>query len=158
MLFNVNGININSQAVDSKFLRNELLIGIKKEFIDILKKEYKDGAAILNNKDLATLIHHKNLINVFSSILIEQYDIYTFKNKDNNSNFPFYETLKTFMAYLGILKRTFALDIHTKYTSIRIDSSKLTADLRTKKIYLTDIFDGILSSVLEKMINNERNV
>lgn len=156
--FNVNGINMNSQAVDSKFLRNELLIGIKKEFIEILKKDYKDGAAIINNKDLATLIHHKNLINVFSSILIEQYDIYTFKSKDNNSNFPFSETLKTFMAYLGILKRTFARDIHTKYTSTRIDSSKLTADLRTKKIYLTDMFGVILSSVLDKIINNQRNV
>ena len=155
--FNMAGINMSSQIVDSKYLRYELHTKLTNEFTEIIKKEYKDGTLIKTNKDIGVIIHHKNLYTIFNSIIIEQYDIYTFKNKENVSPFPFSETIKTFLAKLSLLNRSFIRGVHGKFTEIDIDQS-IFSDNISKKIYLNKLFNDIITPVLEKLISNESNV
>jgi hypothetical protein len=95
--FNVGGIKLNSQIIDSKFLRHEIFLRLIDDFNDIISTEFKNGDKIKTFKDLGQVIHSDKLIDTFNSILVEQYDIYAIKNKEHSSQFPFSEKLQTFL-------------------------------------------------------------
>jgi hypothetical protein len=156
--FNTKSINVNSQIIDSKFLRHELRSQLSAGFSDIIKKEYRNSASVKTNKDIGNIIHHTELSNIFNSIIIEQYDIYTFKNRENVSTFPFSETLKTFLAELSLMNRSFIRGMHGKFTSLKIDKKIFSEDNITKKIYLDKLFLDIVVPVLDKLISNESNI
>lgn len=156
--FDLQGINIRSQIIDSKYLRHELRTKLTDGFNEIIKKEFKGGTLIKNNKDVGTIIHHSNLYNIFNSIIIEQYDIYTFKNKENISSFPFSETLKTFLSELRLLNRNFIRGVHGEFMSTKLDQNIFSEDNVTKKIYLDKMFTEIIVPVLEKLISDESNI
>jgi len=153
--FDTSKININSQIIESNLLRHELFIGITKAFDELLKKEFKDGKAIKTNKDLAILIHHKKILDVFNSIIIEQYDKY---NQNNDSSFPFSEIFKSFLSYLSILSRNISRDIHSTFVATKINSSVFEEDELSKRIFIKKMFEEIIKKVLEKSINDKRNV
>ena len=96
--------------------------------------------------------------NIFNSIIIEQYDIYTFKNKENVSTFAFSETLKTFLSTLSLLNRNFIRGLHGKFTSYSLERTIFSEDNVTKKLYLDKMFTEIIVPVLDKLISNESNV
>jgi hypothetical protein len=150
--FNIAGINMSSQIVDSKYLRYELHKKLTDGFNEIIKKEYKDGALIKTIKDIGSIIHHKNLSNIFNSILIEQYDIYTFKNKESTSPFPFSETLKTFLSKISLLNRSFTRGVHGNFIEVKIDQN-IFSDNTIKKIFLNKLFNDVITRVLEKQIS-----
>jgi hypothetical protein len=156
--FNIAGINLRSQIIDSTSLRHELRTKLTVGFNEIIKKEYKGGKLVKTNKDIGVIIHHPLLSNIFNSVIIEQYDIYTFKNKDNVSTFPFSETLKTFLAEVGLLNRNFIRGIHGRFTASKLDQKIFSEDNITKKIYLDKLFTEIISPVIKKEINNESNI
>ena len=155
--FNILGINTSSQIVDSKYLRHELHKKLTEGFNEIIKKEYKDGALIKTNKDIGSIMHHKTLSNIFNSILIEQYDIYTFKNKENTNPFPFSETLKTFLSKISLLNRNFNRGVHGNFIEVKIDQN-IFSDIILKKIFLNKLFNDVITRVLEKLISNESNI
>ena len=150
--FNIAGINMSSQIVDSKYLRYELHKKLTDGFNEIIKKEYKDGTLIKTNKDIGSIIHHKTLSNIFNSILIEQYDIYTFKNKENTNPFPFSETLKTFLSKISLLNRSFTRGVHGNFIEVKIDQN-IFSDNTIKKIFLNKLFNDVITRVLEKQIS-----
>jgi hypothetical protein len=156
--FNTQSINMQSQIVDSKYLRHELRTKLTDGFNEIIKKEYKSGTLIKNTKDIGKIIHHSNMSNIFNSIIIEQYDIYTFKNKENVSTFAFSETLKTFLSTLSLLNRNFIRGLHGKFTSYSLERTIFSEDNVTKKLYLDKMFTEIIVPVLDKLISNESNV
>jgi len=96
--------------------------------------------------------------NIFNSIIIEQYDIYTFKNKENVSTFPFSETLKTFLAELSLINRNFVRGMHGKFTASKLEQKIFSEDNVSKKIYLDKLFTEIIVPVLDKLISNESNI
>jgi hypothetical protein len=151
--FNVSGINLGSQIIDSKYLRNTIYINLMKQF----ELEYKNGASIKSNYDIGRLVHSPELYKIFNSVVIEQYDIYTFKNKENISEFPFSETLKTFLAQLDNISTNFSKNIHDEFTSFRIDKS-VYSNADRKKEYFTIMFSNILKTVLKKLITNKSNI
>ena len=153
--FDTSKININSQIIESNLLRHELFVGINKAFDELLKKEFKDGKSIKTNKDLAILIHHKKILDVFNSIIIEQYDKY---NQNNNSSFPFSEIFKSFLSYLSILSRNISRDIHSAFVATKINSSIFEGGDLSKRIFIKKMFEEIIKKVLEKSINDKRNV
>ena len=155
--FNIAGINMSSQIVDSKYLRYELHKKLTEGFNEIIKKEYKDGVLIKTIKDIGSIMHHKTLSNIFNSILIEQYDIYTFKNKENTNPFPFSETLKTFLSKISLLNRSFNRGVHGNFIDVKIDQN-IFSDNTTKKIFLNKLFNDVITRVLEKLISNESNI
>lgn len=156
--FDTKSININSQVIDSKYLRHELRTKLTAGFNEIIKKEYKGGTLIKTNKDIGTIIHHEKMSNIFNSIIIEQYDIYTFKNKENVSTFPFSETLKTFLAELSLINRNFVRGMHGKFTASKLEQKIFSEDNVSKKIYLDKLFTEIIVPVLDKLISNESNI
>lgn len=156
--FNTKNISVKSQIIDSKYLRYEIKNQLIAEFAEIIKKEYKNGSLIKTNKDIGVIIHHENISNIFNSIIIEQYDIYTFKNKENVSPFPYSETLKTFIAEISLINRAFVRDIHSKFTSKKIDQTIFTESNEKKNIYLNDMFVNIIDAVLLKIISDESNI
>jgi hypothetical protein len=155
--FNIEGINLGSQIVDSKFLRNELYIRLVKRCHGIIEKEYKNAEKIKTHKDLGQIIHDKELSDIFNSIIVEQYDLYTFKKKENVSNFAFSETLKTFLSQLHLLNRDFIRNMHDNFVATRIDN-KIFEDNRTKNIFARKLCEDIIKTTLEKMISNESNI
>lgn len=156
--FNIKNINTKSQVVESKFLRYEMKNQLSKTFNEIIKKEYKDGSSIKTNKDIGTILHHSMLSDIFNSIILEQYDIYTFKNKENISTFPYSESLKTFIAEVNLLNRSFIRGIHNEFTSTKIDQTIFSENNVKKNTYLNKIFNDILDAVLLKMISDESNI
>ena len=156
--FNLAGINTRSQIVDSAFLRHELQNKILAGFSEIIKKEYKGGTSIKSPRDLGMIIHHPDISNIFNSIIIEQYDIYTFKNKDNISSFPFSETLNTFLAEISLMNRNFIRGVHGRFTAADIDSKIFEKENISKNIYLNKLFAEIIAPVLKKEISNESNI
>ena len=156
--FNTKNISVKSQIIDSKYLRYEMQKQLIIVFNEIIKKEYKSGSLIKTNKDIGVIIHHKGISDIFNSIIIEQYDIYTFKNKDNVSPFPYSETLKTFIAEINLLNRSFVRDIHSKFTSTKIDQNIFDESNEKKNIYLNDMFINIINTVLLKIVSDESNI
>jgi hypothetical protein len=150
--FDITSINVNSQVIDSKYIRNIIYVRLIKQF----DKEYTKSK-IKNNAGVGKLIHSPMLYTIFNSILIEQYNIYTFKNKENVSGFPLSETLKSFLAQLHHLSTQFSKDIHDEFTIFSIDKT-IYDDENRKKTYLKTMFSDILKKILEKIITNESNV
>lgn len=156
--FNVGGIKLNSQIIDSKFLRHEIFLRLIDEFNDIVSTEFKNGDKIKTFKDLGQVIHSARLIDTFNSILVEQYDIYAIKNKEQSSQFPFSETLQTFLSVLFDMNTDFRRLIHDYFIKIKVDPKLFTESSVAKKLQLQTIFKEIITQLLEKIINDERNI
>lgn len=157
--FNVDGINLNSQIVDSKFLRNTLYMRLTERCNILIEKDYKNAEKIKTHKDLGQIVHDKELSNIFNSILVEQYDIYTFKNKENVSNFPFSETLKTFLSQLYMLNRDFVRHMHDNFIATHIDDKIFDSEsTRNKNIFVRKLCEDVIKTTLDKLISNESNV
>lgn len=157
--FNINNINTKSQIIDSKYLRNALEIQLKKEFDNIIKKSFKDGVNVKSTKDLGKIIHDQKMSDIFNNILMEQYDIYTFKNKDNANPFPFAETLQTFLAILYQLNTQFTRKMHDSFVATEIDKNIFEeSNANAKKLQLQKIFNDIITPLLKRLISDESNI
>ena len=156
--FNLDNIDLESQIIDSKYLRYELATKLVDECMKMVKKDYKKGESIKTTKDIGKIIHNEKLSEIFNRVFIEQYDIYTFKNKENISTFPYSETFKTLLAQLGELNRNFIRNIHDKFVVLDIDKTIFTNSPKDKNSKLKDIFEGIISDVLNALISNKRNI
>lgn len=156
--FDINEIKLKTQIIESHLLRHFILSKLQKQFDDIFKKEFKNGDGIKTYKNIAELIHNKRFIDIFDSVLIEQYDIYAIKNKNNNNDFKFSETMSTFLAVLFSMNTDFRRLIHDFYIGAHIDVKILSATNKIKHDGLFDIFTEIVEKVLGKIISNERNI
>jgi hypothetical protein len=156
--FNVTGIKNNSQIIDSKFLRYEIFLRLIEQIGKIITKDFKNGAKILTYKDIGTIAHSPQLVDVFNSILIEQYDIYAIKNREHDSKFPFSETLQTFLSVLYNMNTDFRRLMHDYYVRTKIDEKLLSEANDLKKLHLVEIFKEIIKNALVKIISDERNI
>ena len=155
--FDTNKINIQSRIIDAKELRNKLLAQLTHGINNIISKEFKDGRLIRTHKDIADIIHNNILENIFSSIIIEQYKIYEYKN-ENISKFTESEIFKTFIAQINLLAASFKREMHSKYIDTKIDNNIFINDDRNKMIYINKIFIDIITFVLGKFIKDESNI
>lgn len=156
--FNVLEIKSESQIIDSKFLRYEIFLRMVEQINQIITKDFKNGSKIKNFKDIGTIAHSPKLVDVFNSILVEQYDIYAIKNREHSSKFPFSETFQTFLSVLNDMNTDFRRLIHDYYVRTKIEERLLTEDDTIKAAGIIEIFKDILNNVLQKIINNERNI
>lgn len=156
--FNIHGIKMDSQIIDSKFLRHELFLQLLNQINNIIKKQFADGTKIKTFKDIGQIIHDSSLVDIFNSILIEQYDIYAIKNKEHSSKFPFSETLQTFLSVLFDMNTDFRRLTHDYYINTKIDPKILEMPNTSKKIELQNIFKEIINDVLKKIISDNRNI
>jgi hypothetical protein len=157
--FNVDDIKTDSRKIiDTKYLRNEITTQLLKIFLNIAKKDYGDGAKINDNHDFSKIIHHSQLQEKFSSILIEQYDIYTFKNRENLGDFPFSETLQSFLSNVHWFNRSFIRNLHDLFIKLKIDKKIFTYDKTAKKMELYRLFNGILVDAVNQLISDDSNI
>jgi hypothetical protein len=157
--FNIDDIKTDSRKIiDTKYLRNEITTQLLKIFLDITKKDYGDGVKVNDNHDFSKIIHHNDIQEKFSSILIEQYDIYTFKNKENIGDFPFSETLKSFLSNVHWFNRSFIRNLHDLFIKLKIDKKIFTYDKTTKKIELYRLFNVILNEAVNQLISDDSNI
>lgn len=156
--FNINEIKLKSQIIESHLLRHFILTNLQKQFDEIFKKEYKNGNKIKTYKDIAELIHNKKFIDIFDSILIEQYNIYAIKNNDDKNDFNFSESMSTFLTVLFNMNTEFRRLIHDTYISTNINIKILSETDKIKHDELFDIFTEIVKNVLVKIISDERNI
>jgi hypothetical protein len=156
--FNVSEITTQSKIIDSKFLRYTLLTSLMLVLNDVIKKEYSDGSKIQSTYDLSKIIHHDSLLETYSSIIVEQYDTYTFKNKVELGTFAPSETLMSFLSTLSIMRRDFLKGVHDSYVATKIDKKILTSDASSKRIYINKIFKDIIEDLLQKKISDDSNV
>lgn len=156
--FNIDGINLNSQIVDSALLRNELSRQLSKRCYELIEKDYKNSEKIKTHKDIGQIIHDKKLSDIFNSVIISQYDSYAFKNKETDSGFPFSELLKTFLAHLQLLNRDFVRNMHDNFINTRIDIKIFEDSIRNKNIYMRKLCDDVIAQTLTKLVSNESNV
>ena len=156
--FNIKEIKSESQIIDSKFLRREIISQTIKQFDEIIKKEYKNSEKIQTIKDIAQIIHSEKLIDVFNSILIEQYDNYAIKTKSHSDNFSFSEILQTFLSVLFNMNKDFRRLMHDYYIKAKIDPNILAEKAVIKQVKLRDIFKDIIEKVLQKIITDDRNI
>lgn len=155
--FDIKDINIQSQVVDTTYVRHELTSQLLSEFDSIISKKFKNGDAVKNNKDFGQIIHNSNFTDIFNGILIEQYNVYTFKN-DNNSDFPPSETMQTFLMDLFYLNNQFNRKIHDAFVATNIDKSLYEEKGITKKIKLRQIFTDILNAIIKTIISDRNNI
>lgn len=156
--FDIQCIKTNSQIIDSKFLMRELSSHLLDRVDKIITKDFKNGEKITTFKDIGSIIHSNKLVDVLNSILIEQYDIYAIKNKDNTNNFPFSETLQTFLSVLSHMNTDFRRLMHDYYTIAKIDCKIFSEKGLNKKIQLKEIFKDIIRETLLKIISDKRNI
>jgi hypothetical protein len=157
--FNVDEIKTDSRKIiDTKYLRNEITTQLLKIFLNIVKKDYDDGAKVKDNHDFSKIVHHDQLQEKFSSILIEQYDIYTFKNKENVGDFPFSETLKSFLSNVHWFNRSFVRGLHDLFIKLKIDKKIFTYDKTVRKIELHRLFNDILVLTVNQLISDDSNI
>jgi hypothetical protein len=157
--FNISDIKTDSsKIIDTKYLRNEITTQLLKTFLNIIKKDYADGANVKDNHDFSKIVHDDRLQEKFSSILIEQYDIYTFKNKENIGDFPFSETLKSFLSNIHWFNRSFVRGIHDLFIKLKIDKKIFEYDKILKKIELQRLFNDILGDTIKHLISDDRNI
>jgi hypothetical protein len=160
--FDIDEIKLNSQIIESNILRNIISSNLEKEFNKIFKKEFNDGAKIKTNKDIADLIHNNKFIDIFNSIIVEQYDKFQFaqtnKTNENTNPFAFSETLNTFLTVLFDMNTDFRRLIHDFYIKIKIDSKLLTESNIIKQKKIHEIFMELIDSVLKKIISDKRNI
>ena len=90
--------------------------------------------------------------------MIEQYDIYAVKNKEHSSDFPFSETLQTFLSVLFTMNTDFKRLIHDFYIKYKLDKGILTESSEIKRAKLINAFKDIADQVLKKIITDERNI
>ena len=156
--FDIDEIKSESQVIDSKFLRYEILTRIKETFDDIIKKEYKNGEKIKTLKDVGVIIHSPKIVDVFNSILIEQYDIHSIKNDGHSNQFQFSETFQTFLSTLFELNVDFRRLTHDYYIKANIDPKILAESPSSIKIHLGEKFKVIVDEVLKKIITDKKNI
>lgn len=156
--FNTKSISINSQIVESIFLKNDIRIKLTDVFTNIIKTDFKDGTLIKTNKDFSILIHDDKLSILFINILIDQYDQYISKDKNNDNNFTLSETFKTFIAELDLIRRSFDRTLHSKFIELHTPPLIYKYDNNNKKKYLTQAFIDIITFVLNKIITTENNI
>ncbi len=154
--FDVSQISLASKIVQSDFVRNEINIKLKKQVFKLFTKLNSKGK-IKNNRDIAGIIHDESLSNILYSVLIEQYDLYMFKNKEK-TQFPLSETLKSFLSELEHINGDFKRRSHDIYITKKIDQ-KIYADSESNKqrTLLAFIYDIIELTTL-KIITNNRNI
>jgi hypothetical protein len=157
--FNVDEIKTDSsKIIDTKYLRNEITTQLLKIFNDIVKKDYSDGSMVKDNHDFSKIIHHDRLQEKFSSILIEQYDIYTFKNKENIGDFPFSETLKSFLSNIHWFNRSFVRNLHDLFIKLKIDKKIFNYDKTILVVELQRLFNDILITTVNQLISDDSNI
>jgi hypothetical protein len=156
--FNIMDIKIDSQLIDSKFLRHEISMRMFEKLNEIIKKKFGNGSAIKTYKEIGQIIHDDELVDIFNSILVEQYDIYAIKNSDHTNNFQYAETLHTFLEVLHDMNTDFRRLIHDYYIKIKITNDIFTLTDINKRVKLQDIFKGLITDVLKKIISDTRNI
>jgi hypothetical protein len=154
----IENINLTSQIIDSKFLRHSIYVRLTKEYLDIVKTKFKKGADINNIKDIGKIIHDENLADIFSSLIVEQYYIYTFKNKKNVSTFSNAEIFKTLLSQLRLLTRDFVRTIHDIFSNLDIDIKIFEDTPHNKNNAVQAIINDLICNTLEKIITNEANI
>jgi len=155
--FDIKDINIQSQVVDTTYVRHELTSQLLAEFDTIITKKFKNGDAVKNNKDFGQIIHNPNFTDIFNGILVEQYKVYTFKN-NNTNEFPPAETMQTFLMDLFYLNGQFNRKIHDAFVATEIDKSIYEGKGITKKIKLRQIFTDILNAIIKTIISDKNNI
>ena len=154
----IDSISLNSQIIDSKYLRHMIHVQLLEECSTIIKTDFKKGASVKNIKDIGQILHNERLSDVFSGLIIEQYYIYTFKNKKNVSTFSHAETFKTLLAQLQLLNRDFVRNIHDIFRAVEIDAKIFDEAPTSKVASIKKIIETVISSTLDKIISNESNI
>lgn len=156
--FDLDEINVESQIIDSKYMRHTLSTQLLNECMNIIKTDFKKGSSIKSHRDIGTIIHNDLLVHLFSSSFIEQYYIYTFKNKKNNSTFSYAETFKTMLAQLQLLNSHFIREMHDNFVSMKIDDKIFTETPLIKNNKIKEILEQLINIVLGKLISNTHNI
>ncbi len=152
----INNIDGTPEIINTAYLRLELYKKLTEALNSVIKKDFKNGAGIKSVKDIGSIFYHKDISDKFNSLIIEQYYKYT-KNNKNPSSFPFSELLKSFIADLAVLNRSFTREIHSKYKDIKIDES-VFKDNDTKKMFINKQFLICITHAIEKLINDDSNI
>ena len=156
--FNIDDINTDSQIIDSKYMRHELLNKLVDECMKIVKTKYKNSENIKGIKDIGSIIHDDRLSDIFSRVFIEQYDLYSKQNENNMSNFPKAEIFKTLISQISELNRNFIRNMHDKFILMDINTELFSEPITKKNTRLKNIFETVISSVLNILISNKRNI
>ena len=155
--FDLSAIKENSQELDTAYLRHNMSSRLTKICMSIVKTQYKNGKTIKNMIDIGKIIHSDKLSNMVVTIFIEQYKIYV-KNKIIDNNFPQSELLHTLLNQLKLVGREFIRYIHTGFIETNIDAEIFNMTSQKKNTQLKEIFLGIITPVVDKLISNENNV
>lgn len=156
--FDIHSIKLDSQIIDSKFLRHELFTQIINQLNIIVKKDFANGSKIKAYKDIGEIIHDDRIIDIFNSIVIEHYDAYAIKNNVHNSNFPVSETIQTFLSVIFDMNTEFRRILHDYYIKTEIDPKIFDINIEAKCLELQIIFKEIVDMVLKKIVSNELNI
>lgn len=127
---------------------------LKQDLVTMLMKKIK---APKNWSDLGTVIHDSNVIDEFADGLIKLYPVH-FKDSitlDKRVQFPFSETLSTFLVELNNVRRSFGRALHDKYVRTPKDM-QITAFKNKDNINL--FFARLLREALDEVITNKSNV
>lgn len=154
--FDVSQISLASKIVQSDYVRNELNVKLKKQATTIFTKLNSKGK-IKSNRDIAGIIHDESLSNILYSVLIEQYDLYMFKNKEK-TQFPLSETLKSFLTELEQINNDFKRKIHDIFISKKIDQTIYKDSESSKHRILLKFIHDIIGTTTIKIITNDRNI
>lgn len=127
---------------------------LKQELVNLLYKSIKTPK---NWIELGTIVHDPELFDSFADNLVKLYPTH-FKDSlsnDKRVQFPFSETISTFLVELNNVKKTFGRALHDKYVRTPRDT-QITA-FRSKDN--TSIFvNQLLKTALDEVITNKSNV
>lgn len=134
--------------MDAPKLKQELSLTLSKFIL---------GQKLSNWAEFGSAIHNTELLDLFADQLVQLYPTY-FKDdliEDNRVQFPFSETLSTFLVELNAVKKSFNRAMHDKFVKTTRDQK----DLMFKSKDNTNIFvNKFVRDSLDEVITNKSNV
>jgi hypothetical protein len=127
---------------------------LKQELVNLL---YKGIKIPKNWADLGFLIHNPDLFDSFVDNIVKLYPIH-FKDgisNDRRVQFPFSETISTFLVELNNVKKTFSRALHDKYIRTPKDT-QITAFRSNDNISI--FINQLFKAAIDDVITNKSNV
>ena len=156
VIVNTINLGIKSQVIDIVLLKYTILTTLTTTYLDIIKRDFKNGKTIKSIIDIGKIIHSDNLVNTFIDTFIKQY--YEYSNILGSDIFAHSDVFKTLLANIRLTHRIFIREMHDTYKSIPIDINIFNMDETKKLKTISSIIETIIIKVLDKIISNSNNI
>ena len=141
--------------IDPKYLRNEIYINIVSAYKKIYAKR-----SVKNVYEFSKLVHDVEFEAVFSSIIMNEYHKYLFKDLDvyEKEHIDMSEIYSSFLHVINIYERDFNKKMNDYFKDLYVEKDIFAKSADEKGADLLSLFDGMIKDILGGIITNNSNI